>query len=189
MCCDFHDDSANYREGTFAQRTPGARAPGIQINGPATHPNALPPNITPSSSPGSLTPAVSGAHVWAGWLHHLCLLGGSQTRGQKMRKKGGQLGGNRGELCPARPAHAWRANVLSEERSLRFRSAMLPAAMADSAVRGNRDIWQRPKGGGRGRQRPVAPPLGGRGLPPPDSAFTPADAAAACGSADAHVST
>ena len=34
---------------------------GIQINGPAIYPNALPPNITLSSSPGFLIFAVSRA--------------------------------------------------------------------------------------------------------------------------------
>ena len=61
-------------EGTFGWHAPGA--PGIQINGPAIDPNALPANISPSSSPGPLTPAVSEAHVLAEWLHHPCLLGG-----------------------------------------------------------------------------------------------------------------
>ena len=67
------------------------RPPGIQINVPAIYSNALPPNITRSSSPGYLTPAVSGAHVWAEWLHHPCLLGV-----KKWGKGGptGKLGGN-----------------------------------------------------------------------------------------------
>ena len=63
------------------------RAPGIQINVPAIYPNALPPNITLSSSPGYVTLAVSGAHVWAE-----CLLGGRQHGDQKW-KKGGTPGG------------------------------------------------------------------------------------------------
>ena len=57
-------------EGTFARG-----APSIQINGPAIYPNALPPNITPSSSPGYLTPALSGVQ-----------------HGQKMGKRGGNWG-------------------------------------------------------------------------------------------------
>ena len=73
-------------EGTFARR-----APGIQINVLAIYPNALPPNITPSSSPGYLTPAVSGAQVWAEWLHHPCLLGGPQHG--DIWGKGGTTGG------------------------------------------------------------------------------------------------
>ena len=54
-------------------------------------PNAVPPNITPSSSPGYLTPAVSGAHVWAKCLHHPCLLRGPQ-HGDKKWEKGGKTG-------------------------------------------------------------------------------------------------
>ena len=88
-----------YRRCAFLSswRTPGAPgAPGIQINVPAIHPNALPPNITPSSSPGYLTPAVSGAHVWAEWLHHPCLPGGPQHGDKKWGKRGtiGKIGGN-----------------------------------------------------------------------------------------------
>ena len=95
-----------YFEGTFARRPPGAR--GILINVPTIHPNALPPNITPSASPGYLTPAVWGAHVWAEWLHHPCLLGGPQQGDKKWGKGGttGKIGGNFAQ-------RAWRANVHS----------------------------------------------------------------------------
>ena len=99
------DLNRSVHEGTFAGRAPGA--PGIQINGPAIYPNALPPNITPSSSPGYLTPAVSGAHVWAEWPCHPCLCGAPNTGDKK------HLGENRGKLCPARPACARCANILS----------------------------------------------------------------------------
>ena len=67
-------------------RAPGA--PGIQINVPAICHIVLPPNITPSSSPGYLTPAVSGAHMRAEWLHHPCLLGGPQHGDKKWGKMG-----------------------------------------------------------------------------------------------------
>ena len=76
------------------------RAPGNQINVLAIYPNALPPNITPASSPGYLTAAVSGAHVWAEWLHHPCLLGGPQHGDNKWEKKGDN-GENRGKCFPA----------------------------------------------------------------------------------------
>ena len=66
-------------------------APLIRINVSAIYPNALPPNITPSSSPGSLRPAVLGAHVWAEWPHHPCLLEGPQ-HGDKKWKRGGETG-------------------------------------------------------------------------------------------------
>ena len=79
-------------------------APSIRINGLAIYTIALPPNITPSSSPGYLTPAVWGGHVWAEWLQHPCLLGGVPGMRTKNGKKGGQLGGNRGKLCPVRLA-------------------------------------------------------------------------------------
>ena len=89
-------------EDTFAWRAPGVPgAPGIQINVPAIYPNALPPDTTPSSSPGYLTPAVSETHVWAERLHHPCFSGAPNT-GTKNGEKGGQLGENRGKLCPTR---------------------------------------------------------------------------------------
>ena len=84
-------------EGMCARCTRGA--PGIQINVLAIHPNALPPNPTPSSSPGYVTPAVSGAHMWAEWLHHPCLLGGSPTRVRKW----GKGGGGKGKTLPGAP--------------------------------------------------------------------------------------
>ena len=68
----------------------------------AIHPNALPPHITPSSIPGYLTPAISGAHVWADWLHHPCLLGGPQ-QGDKKWGKRGTTGGKYGETLPGAP--------------------------------------------------------------------------------------
>ena len=77
-------------EGTFTRRASGA--PGIQIRVPAIHPNALPPNITPSSNPGCLASAVSGAHVWAEWLRHACLLGGPQHGDKKWGKWGDNWG-------------------------------------------------------------------------------------------------
>ena len=39
-----------FHEGTFARRVPG-----IQINVPVVHPNALPLDTIPSSSPGTLS--------------------------------------------------------------------------------------------------------------------------------------
>ena len=82
----FHSErfECAHLRGVQRVRLPGA--PGIQINGPAIDPNALPPNITPSSSPGHLTPALSGF----------------PNTGTKNGKKGGQPGDNRGRLCPAR---------------------------------------------------------------------------------------
>ena len=91
-----------HKEGTFARRA--TSTPGIQINIPAIHPNAVPLNIAPSSSPGYLTPAVPGAHVLAEWRHHPCLLG-VPTRRQKYGKKGGtteKIGGNHAR-CARRP--------------------------------------------------------------------------------------
>ena len=73
-------------------RPPVAQVCVIQINVPAIDSNALPPNITPSSSPGYLSPAVSGAHVRAERLHHPCLLGGPQ-HGDQNWEKGGTHGG------------------------------------------------------------------------------------------------
>ena len=78
-------------------------APGIQIKFPAIYPNALPPNIPPSSSPEYLASAISGAHVWAEWPHHPCLLRGPQHGYQKWGKRG-TTGKISGELCPAGPA-------------------------------------------------------------------------------------
>ena len=95
------------------------RAPGIQINVPAIYPNALPPNITPSSSPGYLTRAVSGAHVWAAWLHQPCLFGGLQHRDKKM--------GKRGETLPGAPG----ALTYSLRRSHRVRN---PGGTSDSLL-------------------------------------------------------
>ena len=69
-------------EGTFARHA------GIRINFLAIYPNAFPPNITPSSSPGYLTPAISGARVWAGWLHYPCLLRDPQHGGKKRGERG-----------------------------------------------------------------------------------------------------
>ena len=63
-------------------------------------PILYPPNITPSSRPGYLTPAISGAHRWAEWLYHPCLLRGLNT-GTKNGKRGGQPGENMGKLCQA----------------------------------------------------------------------------------------
>ena len=79
------------------------RVPNIQKNVPAIYTNALPPNITSSSNPGYLTPPVSGAHAWAEWLHHPCLLQGPQ-HGDKRWGKGGDNQENMGKLCPPRPA-------------------------------------------------------------------------------------
>ena len=89
----------------MAKIADGARARRPNACSPV-HPNALPPNITPSSSPGYLTPAVLGAHVWAQWLHHPCLLGGPQ-HGDKKGGKRGTTGGKFGDHF------AQRANVLA----------------------------------------------------------------------------
>ena len=35
--------------------------------------------------PGCLTPAFSGAHKWAEMLHNPCILGGPQTKRDKIR--------------------------------------------------------------------------------------------------------
>ena len=77
-------------------------APGIQISVLVIYPNASPPNITPSSSPGHRTPAVSGAHVWAEWLHHPCLLGGPQ-QGDKKWEKRETTGRRKGKRLPGAP--------------------------------------------------------------------------------------
>ena len=90
-------------------RLPGA--PDIQIHVPATHPNALPPDIAPSSSPGYPTPAVSGAHVGAEWLHPPCLLGGPQHGDKKLGKRG-ENWGKKGENL------ARHANVLSKSSAI-----------------------------------------------------------------------
>ena len=80
-------------------------APGIQINVPAIHPNALPPNIIPSSSPGSITPAVSGP--MCGGNHYITpAFSGVTNTGTKKWGKGGTTG-KIGE------SFARRANVLS----------------------------------------------------------------------------
>ena len=81
--------------------TPAHRHARIQINGPAINPNAFAPNIAPSSSPGYPTAAVSGGPRVCGMATSPLPSRGYPKRGQKMEKKGGQLGGNRGKRCPA----------------------------------------------------------------------------------------
>ena len=89
--CSFEDTFAKY-------------APGIQINVPAIHHNALPQNIAPSSSPGYITPAFSGV----------------PNTGTKNGGNGGQIGGEIGENF------AWRArrpNALSKTIGLEDHAA------------------------------------------------------------------
>ena len=50
-------------------------------------------------------PAVSGAHVWAEWRHHPCLLEGPQHRDKTWGENGDNWRiGEKARLCPARPA-------------------------------------------------------------------------------------
>ena len=100
-------------EGTFARR---ARHP----NQGSGHPSQC---LTPKhhSSAGSLTAAVSGAHVWAEWLHYPCLLGGSPTRGPKNGERGGQLG-KRGETLPRALTHSLSGRPRSPQRHKATRS-------------------------------------------------------------------
>ena len=102
--CLVRTDAYNMRGGCFGEYVcPAGPAR------PASKSMSLPsiptlyPKHHPPSSPGYLTLAVLGAHVFAEWLHHHCLLGGPQQGGKKWGGKGDNRGENRGKLCSACP--------------------------------------------------------------------------------------
>ena len=70
-------------------------------------PMLYPQNITASSSPGYLTPAVSGAHEPVGWPHRPCLLGVPNT-GTKNGGKGGTTGAKEGKTLPGALTYSHR---------------------------------------------------------------------------------
>ena len=69
------------------------RARGIQINALSNVSQCFTPDHHSLLQPRlPLTPAVSGAPVWAEWLHHPCRLGGPQHGDKKWRKRGDDRG-------------------------------------------------------------------------------------------------